>query len=213
LTGLPLHDGLVEAMVSAYIGLGANVGEPRAALVGAVAALDALPRASVVAVSRLYRTRPVGPVEQADFLNAVVALQVPTSADPERAAIALLIALKNLEGVFGRQKRERWGPREIDLDLLLFGEHALHVERADAARSGDPARSGAQWLDVPHRSAHERLFVLAPLADLAPDLAPPGWGKTVAEAAERARDAEGDDAVDAVAIWDPDLGEWTGSSL
>jgi 2-amino-4-hydroxy-6-hydroxymethyldihydropteridine diphosphokinase len=169
--------------VLAYVGLGANVGDPRGTLRAAVAALGALPGATLVGVSRLYVTRPVGVVDQPDFLNAVVALDVPVGSDPETGALALLAALKGIERAFGRQVRERWGPREVDLDLLLFGDHDIHVERSPDARSD--ARIGVQWLDVPHVRARGRLFVLAPLADLAPDLVPAGWSEAVAAARDR----------------------------
>ncbi len=109
----------------------------------------------------------------------------------------------------GARPRERWGPRELDLDLLVFGRHALRVERPPAARSEDPAKPGVQWLQVPHASARERLFVLAPLADLAPGLRPPGWGETVASARARAEEREGRDAVRAIATWDGRRGGWT----
>ncbi len=125
-----------------------------------------LPGCALAGVSRLYRTRPVGPVAQGDFLNAVVALRAPAGATPGDGAMALLVALKGLERAMGRVRRERWGPREIDLDLLLFGDAEIHVEREASARSADPARGAVQWLDVPHASAAERSFVLAPLADL-----------------------------------------------
>jgi 2-amino-4-hydroxy-6-hydroxymethyldihydropteridine diphosphokinase len=198
----------MEQFELAYIGLGANVGAPRESLECAVSTLGVLPGASLAGVSRLYRTRPVGPVAQGDFLNAAVGLKVPAGTDPEHGAMALLIALKGLERAMGRVERERWGPREIDLDLLLFGAHALRVERDVEARSDDPARRGAQWLEVPHASASERLFVLAPLADLAPDTSPPGWGMSVAEARDRALAGEGPDAVEAVSSWDFFRGRW-----
>ena len=76
------------------------------------------------------------------------------------------------------------------------------------ARSSDEARTGAQWLEVPHPSASERLFVLAPLADLAPDLEPPGWGMSVAGACARARVAEGPEAVKAIGVWDHATNRW-----
>jgi 2-amino-4-hydroxy-6-hydroxymethyldihydropteridine diphosphokinase len=192
----------------AYIGLGANVGAARVAMVQAVAALAAQPQCSLEAVSPLYRTRPVGPVVQSDFLNAAAALRVPGRDEPTQGAMQLLVALKQIEGVVGRQERERWGPREIDLDLLLFGNHQLRVERDAAARSEDPTRTAVQWLEVPHPSASERLFVLAPLADLAPRLEPPGWGLSVAAARDRALEAEGLDAVCTIGAWDPAGGEW-----
>ncbi len=192
----------------AAIGMGANVGAARQTLQQAVAALRALPGTTLEGVSRLYRTRPVGVVDQADFWNAAATLRVPAGRSPEEGAMALLIALKGLERAFGRQERERWGPRELDLDLLLFGPHQLHVERADTARSDDPARGGPQWLTVPHPQAAERAFVLAPLADLLPELEPPGWGATVRTAWDAARAREGDDAVRPIAAWDARAGWW-----
>jgi 2-amino-4-hydroxy-6-hydroxymethyldihydropteridine diphosphokinase len=188
------------------VGLGANLGDARATLEKAIRALQALPGCRLRGVSRLYATAPVGVAEQPDFLNAVVALDAPAGPDPESAALALLLALKSLEAAFGRQRRQRWGPRELDLDLLVFGRHSLHVARPAAARSADPARTGVQWLDVPHVSARDRLFVLAPLADLSPGLVPPGWNETV-ESRRRARQrTEGARAVRAVARWDSATG-------
>lgn len=192
----------------AYVGLGANVGDPRAALERAVSALSDLPGVAPAGVSRLYRTAPVGPVEQGDFLNAAVALRAPAGARAADGAMDLLVTLKGLERVMGRVQREHWGPREIDLDLLLFGDASLRVEREAAARSGDAAKGGVQWLEVPHPLASTRLFVLGPLADLAPDLEPPGWGLTVAEARARAVDAEGADSAEAVGEWDYRTSRW-----
>lgn len=192
--------GLVDGSELAHIGLGANLGPARRTLTRAVAELRSLPGASLEGVSRLYRTRPVGPVAQGHFLNAAVALRVPAGADAERGAMALLLALKLIERSLGRQARERWGPREMDLDLLLFGAHRLRVERIPAARSGDSARGDAQWLEVPHPLARDRLFVLAPLADLAPDLRPPTWDQTVVESCQRRRAVEGN-SVRCVAEW------------
>ena len=195
-----------------YIGLGANVGDARTTLARAVAALGTLPGVTRRAVSRLYRTRPVGSVAQDDFLNAVVVLDVPAGADPEAGAMALLQALKRLERALGRQERERWGPREIDLDLLFFGRHELHVERVPDARSDDPARGGGQWLEVPHPSAAERLFVLAPLADVAPRIRPPGWSLTVSEAQTALAAVEDAAAVRLVGVWDERRQRWTASA-
>lgn len=187
--------------VRAYVGLGANVGDARGTLLAAVRALGALPDGRLRGVSRLYRTRPVGVLDQPDFHNAVAALDAPAGPDPKTGALALLVVLKEIERVFGRQDRGRWGPREVDLDLLVFGRHRVHVERPDAARSLDPARTGVQWLDVPHAAAAGRLFVLAPLADLAPGLVVPGWGATVATLRERRRVAEGAGAIEAIGAW------------
>jgi 2-amino-4-hydroxy-6-hydroxymethyldihydropteridine diphosphokinase len=195
------------SVVRAYVGLGANLGDARATLHAAVRALAALPAARVVGVSPLYGTRPVGVVEQPDFHNAVVALDAPAGPDPATGALALLIALKGIERAFGRVERDRWGPREVDLDLLLFGPHVIHVERPEAARSADPTKTGVQWLDVPHVSAAERLFVLAPLADLAPDLVAPGWEATAAVLRDRRAAIEGPDAIRVAGTWQgPDQG-------
>lgn len=192
----------------AYVGLGANVGETVDSLERAVRALGSLPGASITGVSSLYRTRPVGPIAQDEFLNAVVGLRVVGGPDAAAAAMALLGELKRLERTMGRRERVRWGPREIDLDLLLFGSHELHVERDATTRSDNPQRTGVQWLDVPHTAARERLFVLAPLADLAPNLRPPGWGMSVRVARDRALSAEGPEAVHLVGVWDATAQEW-----
>lgn len=197
--------------VRAYVGLGANVGDARGTLRAAVSALGALPGARLAGVSRLYATAPVGVTDQPDFHNAVVALDVPAGPDPATGATALLLALKGLERAFGRRARERWGPRELDLDLLLFGDAALAIERPPAGASidaGIDAGAAARLLEVPHRDARERLFVLAPLADLAPRLVPPGWDEPVEAARDRRRAAEGDDAVRAIGAWDPAAGDW-----
>jgi 2-amino-4-hydroxy-6-hydroxymethyldihydropteridine diphosphokinase len=138
-------------------------------------------------------------VDQPDFRNAVVAIDVPLGPAPATGAVALLVALKRLERAFGRRDRERWGPRELDLDLLVFGRHRIHVERPAEARSADPSRPTD--LVVPHRLAGERLFVLAPLADLAPRLVPPGWHETVETARRRRQAAEGANTVRRIASW------------
>jgi 2-amino-4-hydroxy-6-hydroxymethyldihydropteridine diphosphokinase len=189
------------ARVRAYIGLGANVGDPAVTLAAAVHALAALPGVRLRGVSRLYATEPVGVTDQPEFRNAVVALDVPAGPDPAAAASGLLVALKGLERSFGRRQRERWGPREVDLDLLVFGRHRVNVERPPAGRSEDPAKASLP-LVVPHVEARHRLFVLAPLSDLARRLSPPGWGETVATAADRRRDIEGPDAARPIATWD-----------
>jgi len=187
--------------VRAYVGLGANVGDAAASLAASIRALTALPGVRLVGVSRLYATTPVGVTDQPEFRNAVVALDVPSGPDPVTGALALLIALKGLERAFGRREGPRWGPRALDLDLLVFGRHAIHVARPSEARSDDPDRAAAQWLTVPHAAARDRLFVLAPLADLAPGLRPPGWGETVATARRRAELREGPAAARRVGEW------------
>lgn len=187
--------------VRAYVGLGANVGDADATLASGIRALAALPGARLRGVSRLYATEPVGVVDQPEFRNAVVGLDAPGGPDPATGATALVVALKGLERAFGRQDRERWGPRELDLDLLVFGRARLSLERPPAGLSLDPGKAD-RLLVVPHRDARERLFVLAPLSDLAPRLVPPGWHETVATAADRRRVAEGEDAVRPIARWD-----------
>jgi 2-amino-4-hydroxy-6-hydroxymethyldihydropteridine diphosphokinase len=197
-------DEVLVGKVRAYIGLGANVGEARRTLAEAVAALAALPGARVRGVSRLYETKPVGLTDQPDFHNAVVALDVPGGTDPAVGATELLVRLKRLERGFGRKRRGRWGPRELDLDLLVFGRARLAIERPPEGvpRSAelDPG-AAARLLEVPHPSTAERLFVLQPLADLAPGLVPPGWHQTVASATRRRAEVEGPAAVRAVGVW------------
>jgi 2-amino-4-hydroxy-6-hydroxymethyldihydropteridine diphosphokinase len=131
----------------AYLALGSNLGDPAARLQRAVDLLAAEPRVRVAGVSRVYETRPVGPA-QPDYLNAVVALD--TDLDPR----ALLALAHRLEADAQRVRSERWGPRTLDVDVLLVGD-----ERVDDAD-----------LVVPHPRMWQRGFVLAPLADLAPDL-------------------------------------------
>ena len=193
--------------VRAYIGLGANLGEAVDTIAHGIRALAALPGVRPHAVSRLYDTRPVGVVDQPAFRNAVVALDVPAGPDPATGATALLIALKQLERAFGRQERDRWGPRELDLDLLVFGRAQLSLDRPPAGLSLDPGKAD-RLLVVPHPEAAERLFVLAPLADVAAGLVPPGWHETVATATARRASIEGPDAVHPIATWDGDRAEW-----
>jgi 2-amino-4-hydroxy-6-hydroxymethyldihydropteridine diphosphokinase len=196
------------------VGLGANIGDAEATLRAAVHALAALPGVRLVGVSRLYATKPVGVVDQPEFRNAVAALDVPAGPDAETGASALLVALKGIERAFGRRKRERWGPRELDLDLLIFGRARLSIERPPAGQSVDAALDpgkAANLLEVPHPLARERLFVLAPLADLAPRLVPPGWRETVGSARIRALAAEGPEAVALQRPWNRASGDWVTS--
>jgi len=193
--------------VRAYVGLGANLGDARATVEAGVRALAALPGVRLRGVSRLYATAPWGVTDQPEFRNAVVALDVPSGPDPATGAQALLVALKSLERALGRLEREHWGPRELDLDLLVFGRARLSVGRVPAARSADPAKA-ALPLMVPHPEAQRRLFVLAPLADLVPRLVPPGWGETVESARRRQVAAEGPAAVRAIGRWDAAARGW-----
>jgi 2-amino-4-hydroxy-6-hydroxymethyldihydropteridine diphosphokinase len=146
--------------VRAYVGLGANLGDREATIRRAVALVDELGGVAVVGVSSLRETEPWGPVEQPRYLNGAVALE--TDLRPRE----LLDALLDVERRLGRARddEERWGPRTIDLDLLLYGDLVLD----------EPG------LDVPHPRLHERRFALEPLAELAPDALVPGRG-TAAE--------------------------------
>ncbi len=110
-------------------GSGRTSGRPRRRSRGESSALAALPGARLRGVSRLYATEPWGVVDQPEFRNAVVALDVESGRDPAAGAGDLLVALKDIERAFGRQRRDRWGPREIDLDLLVFGRASVSTAR------------------------------------------------------------------------------------
>ena len=143
-------------MTRAFVGVGTNLGDRAAMLRAAVEQLRAEPAVEVVAVSSIRETDPVGIVEQPRFLNAAVALETDLSARE------LLDRLLGIERRLGRTREgPRFGPRTIDLDLLVYGE-AVIVEPG---------------LEVPHPRLHERLFALEPLADLDPDLVVPGRGR------------------------------------
>lgn len=144
-------------MVRCYIALGANLGEPVRVVSAAIEALRTLPGSRFIAASSLYRTAPVGLLHQPDFINAVVALEVDDAVLP---APTLLDHLLDIEGQFGRQRSVRNAPRTLDLDLLLYGDSICHEPRCT----------------VPHPRMHERVFVLAPLLEIAPDISLPGLG-------------------------------------
>ena len=205
------EEPVTDRRVRTYIGLGANVGHAEATLTAAVAALAGLPDTHLRGVSRLYATDPVGDTNQPEFRNAVVALDVSAGPDPATGALGLMTRLKDLERSFGRRRRRRWGPRELDLDLLVFGRARIRVERPADARSVDadaePAKA-TKLLEVPHPAAVARLFVLAPLADLAPRLVPPSWTTTVETARRRQAAIEGADAVRAIAEWSRTRSRW-----
>lgn len=197
--------------VRAYVGLGANLGDAASTLARAVGALAGLSGVRVHAVSRLYATTPWGVADQPEFRNAVVALDVPAGPKPDAGALALLGRLKALERAAGRRTGERWGPRELDLDLLVFGRHRILVDRTSEALSVDAETNPAKFarrLEVPHRDLGERLFVLAPLADIAPRLVPPGWHETVATRRRRVAATEPPDAVRVVGTWEVASGRW-----
>jgi 2-amino-4-hydroxy-6-hydroxymethyldihydropteridine diphosphokinase len=198
--------------VRAYIGLGANLGDAAATMAAGVAALDELSGIRVRRVSDLYATAPWGYTDQPEFRNAAVAVDVAGgSAGAEADALDLLGSLKEIERSGGRKARARWGPRELDLDLLLYGRHHIDVDRTAGARSidavVDPAKA-AKRLEVPHRHLRERLFVLAPLADLAPRLVPPGWTETIETRRRVVAAAEPPGTVRVVGEWDGSAERW-----
>ncbi|MCK6551249.1 2-amino-4-hydroxy-6-hydroxymethyldihydropteridine diphosphokinase [Myxococcota bacterium] len=145
-------------MTRAFLGLGANLGDPRAQLEDALRRLER-PDLTIVRVAPFYRSRPVGPPGQPDYVNS--AAEIETTLSPE----ALLDAAKGVEADLGRVTLMRWGPRVIDVDILIYGTVCVDTPR----------------LVIPHRELANRRFVLAPLADLAPDLVVPGAGKSVRE--------------------------------
>ena len=134
-------------MSRAYLGLGSNLDDRLALLQGAVDGLAAADGVTVVVVSPVYETDPIGP-DQPDYLNAVVAV------DTDLTARELLVLAQSLEQAARRVRKERWGPRTLDVDVLLVGDERVH----------EPD------LEVPHPRLHERAFVRVPLADIAPDV-------------------------------------------
>ncbi|MDM2847257.1 2-amino-4-hydroxy-6-hydroxymethyldihydropteridine diphosphokinase [Citrobacter sp. Cpo074] len=132
-----------------YIALGSNLASPLEQVNAAVKAIGEIPDSRIVAVSSFYRTPPLGPQDQPDYLNAAVALE--TTLAPEE----LLSHTQRIELQQGRvRKAERWGPRTLDLDIMLFGDEVINTER----------------LTVPHYDMKNRGFMLWPLAEIAPDL-------------------------------------------
>lgn len=134
------------AATDAFVGLGSNMADPSAQLAGAVARLAALPKTELVAQSAFYSSRPVGPQDQPDFVNGAAWLRT------ELTPLELLDQLQAIEQAHGRKRIQHWGPRTLDLDLLLYGNEAITSER----------------LTVPHAELANRDFVLQPLLDLDP---------------------------------------------
>ncbi len=155
----PVQEVIAErSPVLAFVGLGGNVGDSAATLRAAVHRLMTVPRSRVASVSRFYRTPAWGQESQADFVNAAVAIE--TALAPKM----LLDELLHIERDFGRERAadgtSRWGPRVLDLDILLYGDRVIE----------EPG------LHVPHPHLHERAFALIPLLDLVSDIEIPGRG-------------------------------------
>ena len=141
-----------------FVGIGSNMDRPKRHVRQAMEDLAALPSTRLAGRSSLYRTSPVGPRNQSDFVNAVAEL------DTALAPLVLLGHLRRIERRHGRVRVQHWGRRTLDLDLLLYGSITLNHPR----------------LSIPHPRMHERLFVLAPLRELRPELAIPGRGRVAA---------------------------------
>lgn len=158
-------------MTEATIALGSNLGDRRATVALALKAIEVLPGSRILAQSTLIETEPVGPVQQGMYLNGVVRIETVLDAR------TLLTALLAIESDLGRDRSsaQRWGPRTLDLDLLLFGN----------AQIDEPG------LCVPHPRLTQRRFVLEPLAEIAPDLDVPGTGRTVRELLQELNSTEG----------------------
>ncbi len=149
------------ALVNAFVSLGGNRGDVAACFAGAIRAISGMPGVESVRMSSIYETAAVGPIAQDDFLNAVAWLRTTLTSRE------LLDLLQGVERLFGRDREaeQRWGPRTLDLDLLLYGDQTIN----------EPG------LAVPHPRMTERLFVLAPLAELAPGLILPGHRASIDE--------------------------------
>jgi 2-amino-4-hydroxy-6-hydroxymethyldihydropteridine diphosphokinase len=143
--------------VRCFVALGANLGDPVATVKAALDALASVPDAKLIGASSLYRTAPVGLKHQPDFINAVAALDVDSAVLPAPTFLSRLFAI---EAHFGRQRSVPNAPRTLDLDLLLYGD--MVSDEASCV--------------LPHPRMHQRAFVLAPLAELAPELIIPGQG-------------------------------------
>jgi len=171
---------LTPSPVCVYLGLGSNVGDRAAHLARAMQLLDADPRLRITRASSIYETAPWGDDRQPRFLNSVVEAETELSPDE------LLALTQSIENTMGRRRTRRWGPRVIDIDILLYGERIIE---------------GAE-LRVPHPLLTVRQFVLVPLLEVAPDIMLPG-GQRVAELA----DTSAPDVVrHAPAPWPPGTG-------
>ena len=142
-------------MVECYVGLGSNQGDSAGLIRQALNELGNIPETNLVSISSLYNSAPVGPQDQPDFCNAVAALESKLAPD------SLLSELQAIEEKYGRVRNgQRWGPRTLDLDLLMYGDQVIQTVR----------------LTVPHREIVNRGFVLVPLLELNPEVQIPGMG-------------------------------------
>lgn len=141
-------------MIKVYIGLGSNLDDPQSQLKKAIIAMEMVPSTSVVKTSSFYRSKPVGPQDQPDYINAVAELETELSAS------VLLDYLQAIENEQGRERKIKWGARTLDLDILLFGDEIINDGR----------------LQVPHVEMHNRGFVLLPLNEIISDCVIPGVG-------------------------------------
>ena len=146
-------------MTKVYAGLGSNLGNREANLVRAIARIDACEDICVKEKSGFYETKPVGGPPQPDYLNCAIVLEM--EIEPQ----ALLKEFKKIEGELGRKPDVRWGPRIIDLDILLYGERVVNDNN----------------LKIPHERMHERIFVLEPLCEISPDIRHPVLGRKISE--------------------------------
>ncbi|HBH35101.1 MAG TPA: 2-amino-4-hydroxy-6-hydroxymethyldihydropteridine diphosphokinase [Gammaproteobacteria bacterium] len=142
-------------MATAYIGLGSNLDHPRQQLKDALAELDALENTALLTASSLYRSPPMGPPDQPDYINAVA--QIETMLQPRQ----LLEALQGIEQAHHRIRTRHWGERTLDLDLLLYADLEMLTPQ----------------LQIPHPGITERTFVLLPLLEIAPEIVIPGKGQ------------------------------------
>lgn len=147
-------------MTIVYIALGSNLNTPVEQLNNALQAISTLPNTRLIAVSSFYQSKPLGPQDQPDYVNAVAQI------DTELAPLALLDELQRIENEQGRVRLRRWGERTLDLDILLYGNEIIQNER----------------LTVPHYDMQNREFVIVPLFEIAPDLVMPNQ-KSLAELA------------------------------
>ena len=161
-----MSSSTVNSIHLAYIGFGSNIGDRLKHLQNAIHALSKMEGIVLEQISSIYKTAPVGYEEQGEFLNGAAAIQ--TTLPP----LLLLHTLKDIETAVGRQRRLRWGPREIDLDILIYGDLCVQTEE----------------LVIPHPEMHLRGFVLVPLAEIAPDLVHPVFQESIQTLLNRLED-------------------------